>query len=95
MEHFQRGEHSGEADGAGELSLYLLIAILKKTKNLYVMKLDSNTGLNIKRVSPAGAMRNMRRGTGVWCAIVVLAVVGEHLTVWRGGSMEFEGEAMG
>ena len=30
---------------------------------------------NIKRVSPARAKRNMKRGTGAWCAVVVLAVV--------------------
>lgn len=44
------------------------------------------TGLivsNIKRVSPTGVKRNMK-GMGIWGAIVVLAVVGVHLMVWRG-----------
>jgi len=35
-----------------------------------------------------GAMRNMKIGTGVWCAVVVLAVV------VSGFRMGFEGEAM-
>jgi len=61
----------------------------QKSKNLYVMKPNNSTGVNIKGVSPAGAMRNMRRGTGIRCAVVVLAVV------VSGFRMGFEGEAMG
>ena len=53
------------------------------------MKPDDSTGVNIKRVSSAGAMRNMKRGTWMWGAIVVLAVV------VSGFRMGFEGEAMG
>ena len=52
------------------------------------MKPNNSTGVNIKGVSPAGAMRNMRRGTGIRCAVVVLAVV------VSGFRMGFEGEAM-
>jgi len=39
-----------------------------------MMKPDNCTGVNIKRVSPCGrgAKRNMKRGTEVWCAVVVL-----------------------
>jgi len=39
-----------------------------------------------------GAKRNMKRGTGIWGVIVVLAVVGEHLMVWRGGVLDLKGK---
>jgi len=51
------------------------------------MKPDDSTGVNIKRVSSAGAMRNMRRGTWMWGAIVVLAVVVSAFC-WAAGSEE-------
>ena len=56
------------------------------------MKPDGSTGVNIK--APAGAKRNMRRGTGIRCAIMVLIIVVSAFNGMARESMGFEGEAM-
>jgi len=49
-----------------------LIATGEKIEKIIRDEPNNSTVINIKRVSPTGAMHNMKRGTGVWCAIVVL-----------------------
>jgi len=48
-----------------------LIATGEKIEKIIRDEPNNSTVINIKRVSPTGAMHNMKRGTGVWCAIVV------------------------
>jgi hypothetical protein len=45
-----------------------------------------NISNKYRKVNPKGAMRNMKKGTNIWCLIVILAVVGSALSGMAGAA---------
>jgi len=45
-----------------------------------------NISNKYRKVNPKGAMRNMKKGTNIWCLIVILAVVGSVLSGMAGAA---------